>query len=221
MCLGKALTLLARVGDANKAFREGALPHFFSFTHVHHKFRLCAADEYSRILNNYGKAKSDLSQARRQLTDDDKKNIALEYLTLIHRQARGKGTYGRVKALCNRWGVSRNYVAKILKKGTTEDGKVSLNRKIRQFTGVKIMDQRENHQAVIDIMKERTDGVSQMQLLRAFNKRTGQSKCISAIQRKLTSMSAKKHKPTFRPKLKREHKVARKIFATSMLDNRY
>lgn len=34
-------------------------------------------------------------------------------------------------------------------------------------------------------------------------------------------MGAKKHKPTFRPKLKREHKVARKIFATSMLDNRY
>ena len=75
--------------------------------------------------------------------------------------------------MCNRWGVSRNYCAKILKAGTIENGKVSLNRKIRQFTGVKIMDQRENHQAVIDIMKERTDGVSQMQLLRAFNKRTG------------------------------------------------
>ena len=163
-----------------------------------------------------------MSQARSQLTDDDKKDLALEYCNLLIKQARGIGnTYGRVSALCNRWGVSRNYCAKILKAGTTKDGKVLLNRKIRQFTGVKIMDRRENEQALIDIMKERTDGVSNRQLLRAFNKRTGQRKVLSLIQAKLTSMGAQKHKPEMRPKLKREHKVARKIFATSMLDNRY
>ena len=89
-----------------------------------------AADEYSRLLDNYGKSRSDVSQARRQLTDDDKKDLALEYCNLLIKQARGIGnTYGRVSALCNRWGVNRNYCANILKKGTTEDGKVFLTGK--------------------------------------------------------------------------------------------
>ena len=109
----------------------------------------------------------------------------------------------------------------MVRDATRVEGRVTLERKVRVATGVKIMDRRENNQAIIDLMKERTDGMSNRQLLRAFNKRTGQRRALSMIQAKLISMGAQKHKVEMRPKLKQEHKAARKIFATSMLENRF
>ena len=127
---------------------------------------------------------------------------------------------GRVRALEHRWAVGRGYCSKALVALTKTAG-MKITKHVRKNLNVKIMDKRVNHDALVRLMIERTDGMSNRQLQRAFNKRTGMKQSTSQIQRKLKALKATKHKVEMRPKLKREHVVARKIFAATMLDNRF
>ena len=127
---------------------------------------------------------------------------------------------GRVKDLANSWGVHRQYPCKTLAAAKKKVG-LSLTTMDKILSTIRRMDSRHNEDTLVAIMKERTDGVSNRQLLRAFNKRTGQKIELSMIQRKLVSMGAQKHKPIFRPKLKGAHAIRRAMYAQSELKNRY
>ena len=127
---------------------------------------------------------------------------------------------GRVRALEDRWAVARGYCSNLLKE-VIQTADLKLTKNIRKQMKVKIMDQRENHDAIVKLMIERTGGLSNRQLLRAFKKRTGKKVALHQIQGKLKALNATKHKVEMRPKLKREHVIARKIFAAMMLDKRF
>ena len=188
--------------------------------HLNNLF-LYAARLYGAALANYGVAREG-SDLTKWLTISQKKDLLLQYFILTcHFERLGLVTKkGRVRALERRWAVARGYCHKALVALTRTAG-VKLTKNVRKNLGVKIMDKRENHDALVRLMIERKDGMSNRQLQRAFNKRTGNRQSTSQIQAKLSRLGATKHKVEMRPKLKRQHRIARKIFAMSMLDNRF
>jgi hypothetical protein len=127
---------------------------------------------------------------------------------------------GSVQALADKWGKDRRYFSKQLRKALSTP-KMSLEGKVRIFEGVRIMDRPDNQSELIKLMIERVDGLSNRQLLRAFNKRMGAHIKLKTMQRKLTAMGAKKHKPEMTPAHKNEHVVRRLIYATGQLNNRW
>ena len=151
-----------------------------------------------------------------------KKDLLLQYFIYTCRhEALGLTTNnGRVRALEHRWAVARGYCSKALL-ALTQTAGLKLTKNIRKHMKVKIMDKRENHDALVKLMIERKAGLSNRQLMRAFNKRTGNKQPVSQIQRKLKALGATKHKVEMRPKLKRQHVIARKLFAATMIDNRF
>ena len=97
---------------------------------------------------------------------------------------------------------------------------LSLESGVRVFSGLRIMDRPEYQNELIKIMIERTDGVSNRQLMRAFNKRLAARISLRTIQRKLTQLNAKKHKPESVLSHKNEHLVGRLIHAMVQLPKR-
>ena len=159
------------------------------------------------------------------MTDGERKQLMFEYMVILCRQetddlGKPKTSEGRVNDLANSWGVHRLYPSKTLAAAKRKVG-LSLTPMARVLSTIRRMDSRENTDTLVAIMKERTDGVSNRQLMRAFNKRTGQRIKLSMIQRKLVSMGARKHKPVYRPKLKTAQIMRRLIYAQSQLENRF
>ena len=133
----------------------------------------------------------------------------------------GKGVHtGSVQALADKWGMHRTYMAKQLNKAVASPS-LSLESGVRVFSGLRITDRPEYQNELIKIMIERTDGVSNRQLMRAFNKRLAARISLRTIQRKLTQLNAKKHKPEMKPAHKKEHVMGRLIYATTQLDKRW
>ena len=146
-----------------------------------------------------------------------------EYINItMNRELNTKGVRHTcsVQALADKWGKDRNYFSKMQKKALSTP-KMSLEGKVRIWEGVRIMDRPENHSELIKLMIERTDGLSNRQLLRAFNKRMCAKIKLKTMQRKLTAMGAKKHKPVMKPAHKKEHVMRRLIYATEQLHNRW
>ena len=182
----------------------------------------CAALEYGKALDKYN-SKRPGKQHTMKFSDGERKQLMFEYMIIRCQEETddlGKPGIGdgRVRDLCNSWGCHRNYPGRVLRDAIKKIG-MDLTPMKRVLSTIKRMDLRRNEEAVVELMKERA--MSNRQLLRALNKRTGQQIKLKMLQRKLTALGAKKHKPVFKPKLKNSQKMRRLIFAQSQLKNRY
>ena len=154
----------------------------------------------------------------KRLTTEQRKQMMFEYMNVIMGRELNSGVIhtSSVQALAHKWGMERGYFSRQRKKALSTP-KMSLEGKVRIWEGIRVMDRPEYESELVKLMIERTDGLSNRQLLRAFNKRLGARITLITMQRKLKAMDAQKHKPVMKPAHKNEHVVRRLIYATGQL----
>ena len=158
----------------------------------------------------------------KRLTIEQRKQMMFEYMNVIMGRELNPGVIhtSSVQALAHKWGMERCYFSRQRKKALSTP-KMSLEGEVRIWEGIRVMDRPEYESELVKLMIERTDGLSNRQLLRAFNKRLGARITLITMQRKLKAMNAQKHKPVMEPAHKNEHVVRRLIYATGQLSKRW